>query len=167
MNIYQFFEKICFGENGFPVSLTEINEFINSHKNNLSSLKHDAVIFESKTIAEMYNKPCPICEHRQKLRDEGKDDEDAGPCLRLHVTTADSDTGASHARPTGCTSWGVDSSNRPCAAKPSHDEPDALIAHVRIRGSPGRETALGHPATFFSPERLGNCRVGVAGASAV
>lgn len=26
-------------------------------------------------IAEMFNKPCPICEHRQKLRDEGKDDD--------------------------------------------------------------------------------------------
>ena len=26
-------------------------------------------------LAEMYNKPCPICEHRQKLREDGADDE--------------------------------------------------------------------------------------------
>ncbi len=26
-------------------------------------------------LAEMYNKECPICEHRQKLREDGKDDD--------------------------------------------------------------------------------------------
>lgn len=70
MGVYMFFDKICFGENGYPVSLTEINEFINSHKNNLLSLKHDAIKFESKTIAEKYNKEKGNSEPIYRIKDQ-------------------------------------------------------------------------------------------------
>ena len=58
----------------------------------------------------------------------GKDGGDTEPQHHLHGTTTDSRSGL---------------------ANPWHEEPDARIAHVRICGSRGRATALGHPAKRF------------------
>ena len=40
-------------------------------------------------------------------------------------------------------------------ANPCPDEPDAVVPHVRICGSPGRATSRGHPATFDPRTRFG------------
>lgn len=81
---------------------------------------------------------------------EGKDAEDAGPPLRLNVTTAAGDIGASHSRPSGCAHLG-ESCGSSCAAKPSPDEPDALITHVRIRRSPGARDRFKPPGHLQPP----------------
>jgi len=39
---------------------------------------------------------------------------------------------------------------QPRVANPLHEEPDARIEHVRICGSPGRETSRGHPTCKVS-----------------
>ena len=39
-------------------------------------------------------------------------------------------------------------------ANPQIEEPDAVVPHVRIRGSPGRETARGHPSSPRCAVRL-------------
>ena len=70
MNPYSFFEKICFGENGYPISITQITEFIDSHKNSLEALKHDAIIFESQTIAKKYNEETGNTEPIYRMKDK-------------------------------------------------------------------------------------------------
>ena len=47
------------------------------------------------------------------------------------------------------------------AANPCHEEPDALIAHVRIRGGPGWVTSLAYPASARAGVTLGP-RLGAA-----
>jgi len=50
--------------------------------------------------------------------------------------------------------------NLPIAAKPSPEEPDAVVPHARIRGGPGRATSPAYPTLFFvSPSDLGLVRI--------
>ena len=64
----------------------------------------------------------------------GKDGGDIVPQHHLHGTTTDSRSGL---------------------ANPWHEEPDAGATHVRICGSRGRVTALGHPGVPSMFDSLG------------
>jgi len=50
--------------------------------------------------------------------------------------------------PTAAALPAADAGSRiPRVANPCFEEPDASIAHVRIRGGPGRETSLAYPTS--------------------